>query len=231
VHVRRTWWDKLGLIQPSTEAHGRMRPWLKWLRRTCAIGIAWVVMHIVATSVFGMWDHLGQADVIVVLGNKVHEDGTVSTRLKGRLDRARELYEAGNAPLVFVSGGLGYEGHEEAVVMRQYLLDAGVPDSAIVVDRDGYDSYRTARNAAMFMSGHGLTRALIVSQYFHIARCRLAFRSFGVVSLHHACAPVDIEIREPMALFREFLAFYYYALRRYESLPGDADRTGISQDD
>ncbi len=31
--------------------------------------------------------------MIVVFGNTVHEDGTISNRLKSRLDKALELYQ------------------------------------------------------------------------------------------------------------------------------------------
>ncbi len=185
-----------------------------WFLRVVALGALWFLIHTAVSAVVGIRDDIGNADVIVVFGNKVHVDGTVSKRLKARLDRAWELHSTGKAPAVIVSGGLGYEGHEEALVMRQYLINRGIPGDAIIVDKDGYDTYRTARNGAAFMSRQGLSSAILVTQYYHIVRARMAFRAFGVKTLHHACAKMGPEPREPLTLVREFLAFYYY-LSRY----------------
>ena len=145
-----------------------------------------------------------------------------SKRLKSRLDRAKELFESGKAPIVFVSGGLGHEGHEEALVMRRYLVDQNIPESAIIVDKDGYNTYKTASNVATFMSESDLFTAILVTQYYHIARARMAFRLSGVTSLYHARAKMGPELREPFSLAREFFAFYYYLMRRYEKVPGRA---------
>lgn len=150
-----------------------------------------------------------------MFGNKVNEDGTLSRRLRARLDRALELHGEGRVTKVLVSGGLGREGHEEALAMRKYLLEQGVADSAIVVDTLGYTTYRTAANAAAFMAENELSSALLVTHYYHVIRARLAFRSFGVTKLNHACARIGPELREPLSLVREFVGFYYYAVREY----------------
>lgn len=188
----------------------------RWVVWPVVLGTSWIVLHTAVCAVIGVRDDVGAADVIVVFGNKVNEDGTLSARLKARLDRAEQLYESGTAPRIFVSGGLGHEGHEEADVMQQYLIERGVPTSAVVVDRTGYSTYETARNASRFMESNRWTTALLVTHYYHVARARMAFHSFGVNRIHHSCARMGPEIREPLALLREFLAFYYYTLRKYE---------------
>ena len=43
----------------------------------------------------GLCDHLGHADVALVLGSRVELDGSPSLRLRARLDRTLELYRAG----------------------------------------------------------------------------------------------------------------------------------------
>ncbi len=188
----------------------------RWVVWPVVLGTSWIVLHTAICVAIGVRDDVGGADVIVVFGNKVNEDGAVSPRLKARLDRAKRLYDSGNAPCIFVSGGLGYEGHEEADVMQQYLIGRGVPTSAVVVDKTGYSTYKTARSACRFMESNGLTTALLVTQYYHVARARMAFHFFGVNRIHHSCARMGPEIGEPLVLLREFLAFYYYAVRKYE---------------
>ena len=49
----------------------------------------------------GMTDHLGKADIALVLGNKVNPDGSPSPRLKARLDTAISLFQKGYFQRIF----------------------------------------------------------------------------------------------------------------------------------
>src|SRR4051812_7466681 len=80
----------------------------------------------------GLHDKIGKADVAIVLGSKVETNGTPSPRLKARLERAIELYQAKLFPYVIVSGGTGREGYNEAEVMRGYLMAHGIPFENII---------------------------------------------------------------------------------------------------
>lgn len=144
-------------------------------------GMAWLVAA-------GCSDQLAQADVIVVPGNTVAPDGTPSPRLQARLDVALALYREQRAKLVFVSGGVGREGFDEAVVMARYLARNGVPSEAIVTDSRGLDTMATARNAAAFMHANGLQSALVATQYFHVVRTRFALERAGIRVAGHAHA-------------------------------------------
>ncbi len=198
--------------RPSSRIR-QVRKWLFWILLPC---LTWFIIHTSIAAVLGVRDHLGNADVIVVFGNKVNTDGTLSRRLEARLQRAKDIYDEGYAPIIVVSGGVGKEGYDEAVVMRDYLLRWGVSESAILVDSDGYDSYRTAKNAAALLKQRSWTSVIVVTQYYHVIRAEMAFHRFGVTQLYHASARMGPEPREPLALAREFLAFYYYLVREYE---------------
>lgn len=178
--------------------------------------LTWFILHTSIAAAIGLRDRLDKADVIVVFGNKVNTDGTLSKRLEARLRRAKEVFDDGYAPVILVSGGFGKEGYDEAVVMRDYLMRWGVPESVLLVDSDGYDSYRTARNTAEILKQRGWTSMIVVTQYYHVIRAEMAFRRFGVTRLYHAAARMGPEPREPLALAREFLAFYYYLVRDYK---------------
>jgi vancomycin permeability regulator SanA len=98
-----------------------------------------MIVHTIVITIDGLTDNHRRADCILVLGNTVHADGTISDRLKGRLDKALELYRKDLAAKIVVSGARGQEGHEEALVMKNYLAQNGVSDSVIIVDNfDGY---------------------------------------------------------------------------------------------
>jgi vancomycin permeability regulator SanA len=105
------------------------------LALTGAFGLFLLGTGILVTA--GLRDHLGTADIGLVLGSKVALDGTPSPRLRARLDRALELYRSGYFPTVIVSGGIGKEGYDEALVMRDYLVSHGIPKGSVIMDSEG----------------------------------------------------------------------------------------------
>jgi vancomycin permeability regulator SanA len=122
----------------------------------------------------GMNDHLGKADLALVLGNKVNPDGSPSARLKARLDTAADLYRKGWFPKILVSGGTGKEGFPEGTAMKNYLVGVGLPEAAILVDNEGVDTQASVVNtAAVLRAQHGKS-VFVITQYFHIPRTRLA---------------------------------------------------------
>jgi len=118
-------------------------------------------------------DQRGPADAIVVLGAAQY-NGRPSPVLRARLDHAIALYRAGLAPMVVVTGGIGTGDRvSEATVGHGYLRSHQVPDSAIVVRPDGHTTEESMRSVAEWMHERELTRALVVSDPFHMARLSL----------------------------------------------------------
>lgn len=161
----------------------------------------------------GLNDEIQHCDVAIVPGSKVELDGKPSQRLAARLDRAVELYRAGMFRAVIVSGGIGKEGYDEGAVMRDYLLAHAVPAGAIIVDSAGNNTMATARNSAALMRARGFGSALVVTQYFHISRTRLALRASGVAPVYAAHAHF-FEWRDVYSTLREALALPVLLLSR-----------------
>jgi vancomycin permeability regulator SanA len=168
-----------------------------------------------ALVVFGLNDRLAPSDVALVLGNKVELDGKPSVRLQARLDRTLELYRSGYFPEIIVSGGVGREGFDEGLVMRDYLVANGVPSEHIMVDSRGDTTFASARNTAEIVRQHHFRSVLVVSQYFHIARSYLALSRFGVSQVNHAHAHF-FEWRDFYSAPRELIGYLSYRWRRYE---------------
>lgn len=164
----------------------------------------------------GLRDNIGKADAGLVLGSKVELDGTPSARLRARLDRTLELYNAGQFPKVITSGGVGKEGFDEAAVMRDYLVARGVPTEHVIVDSDGMTTFASARNMLQIARQQRIKSVLVVSQYFHIPRSRLALHRFGISTVYSAHARI-FELRDIYSSFREFFGYLSYLFREYDS--------------
>jgi vancomycin permeability regulator SanA len=187
-----------------------MRHATRLLRSTLLLLGSWALLHILFITADGLLDTTEPADCLVVLGNTVNADGTLSARLQARLDKAADLYKARVSPMIFVSGGLGKKGHYEGTAMQRYLVRQGIP-AAIVVDNAGDNTLATARNFAQMAHARNFTSALVVTQFFHLTRTKLMLRQQGITRVEGAHAEY-IEWRDAYALVREFFATYAYLL-------------------
>ena len=190
------------------------RSWLTTLLMFGGVMLGQVVMIGLHVLTFGSTDYRRDADVAVVLGARVYPDGTLSLALSDRLDTAAELFREGRVRFVLVSGATGIEGINEADAMRRYLLDAGLPEDRILFDPAGVNTLATARNTRRLMNEHRLTSALIVSHYFHLARCKLLFEEQGVSAVTVPARMSRRLVLEAYYIFRECVGYLWYALTR-----------------
>lgn len=160
----------------------------------------------------GLHDKIIEGDLIIVPGNTIAPDGTPGPRLQARLDVALSIFHAHRAPRIFVSGGTGSEGFDEAASMARYLMKNGVPATAIIQDNAGIDTFATAKNAAAFMRAHGLKSAIIATQYFHVPRFKLALERNRIKVIGHEHARF-VEMRDLYSIPRETIGYLLYLAR------------------
>ncbi|MUT68371.1 YdcF family protein [Paenibacillus sp. NEAU-GSW1] len=187
---------------------------IKRLLIAAAIPFIWFIIHTAFVIIDGLNDELKPADAAVVLGNKVERNGQPSERLRARLNKSLELYNGGYFTYIIVSGGTGKEGFDEAKVMKSYLTERGVPAEKIIEDNNGYNSYMTAKNTGKIMEELELDSVMIITQYFHVSRTKLAFRKMDIKEVYAAHAKF-FEVRDIYSILREFPAFYKYLFKTF----------------
>ena len=192
-----------------------MRACRKPLLIALLIGLVLLLAEAVWIVGYGLVARAATSDVAIVYGNRIEADGQPCARLAARLDKALELYQSGTCKAILVSGGMGLEGFDEATVMRAYLVERGVPEDAVGADSQGVNSRATARNAARLMEAHGWEGAIVVTQYWHILRARLACRQAGIAPLSSAW-PRYFELRDLYSIAREMAAVPVYWVRGAE---------------
>ncbi len=120
-----------------------------------------------------------RADAIVVLGAAQY-NGRPSEVFQARLDHALALYQEGYAPMVVLTGGKQPgDAYTEAETGEQYLLDRGVPQSAIRWENEGRDTWQSLRGVGEVFDGTDVESLLIVSDGFHLLRSELMARELG----------------------------------------------------
>jgi SanA protein len=158
----------------------------RWRRRavasvaTVALLLLAMHMHVLAA---GAWHghaagDVPAADAIVVPGARIHADGRPFDLLADRLATAHELFAAGKAPRLVLSGrGGGGIGVDEVAAMRRWLAARGVPAAAMVDDGDGLRTLDTMRNCRDALR---LRSVIVVSNPFHVDRAVFLARSAGL---------------------------------------------------
>lgn len=128
-------------------------------------------------------DEAAAADAIVVLGAAQYR-GRPSPVLRNRLDHAIELFSRGVAPRLVLTGGVA-EGDtaSEAAVSRLYVLRAGVPDSAILLENEGRTTGQSLERVARLLRARDLREVILVSDPFHVLRARRIAERNGLTVL------------------------------------------------
>lgn len=156
-------------------------------------------------------DHAG---AIVVLGAAQY-DGRPSPVFEGRLDHAALLWEQGRADLVVTVGG-NQPGDRttEAAAGRRYLLQHGVPDSAVVAIPVGNTTLESLEAAADHLLENGVTTAFLVSDPWHNARIKAMAGDLGITGYASATWTSGAKSEETRGrgYLRETFAYLYYQL-------------------
>ncbi len=123
---------------------------------------------------------LDRRDVLLVFGAAIRRSGKPSPALRRRLEAAVEAGKRAKDPLFVVSGAAAGDGPPEAMVMRQTLLEHGVPDNAIQLDTLSRDTLEQARRCAAILDGLPKPgRVVVCTSAFHQPRCRLLLGMLG----------------------------------------------------
>lgn len=174
-----------------------------------------VLFPLAQVRFFGTTDYRREADVAVVFGARVFASGQLTTSLEDRVRTAAGLYADGLADTLIMSGGVGESGHDEAEVMRDRATELGVPERAIVLDHQGLDTDRTVANTVPLFEADGSTRVLVVSQFYHLPRIKMAYRAAGQ-QVYTVPAEESTPIaKTPVLVAREIPAFWLYWARSW----------------
>ena len=108
-----------------------------------------------------------------------------------RVWHAARLHHAGTAARVVLSGGTTRQGEPaEAASMQAFLLDLGVPASAMLLEDRRLTTGENARLTAALLRPQGVDTVILVTSALHMRRARAEFELAGLKVIP---APTDFE--------------------------------------
>jgi uncharacterized SAM-binding protein YcdF (DUF218 family) len=150
-------------------------------------------------------------DAIIVLGGGIQGGRTgwrSGPHLQAGADRGwfgAQLYHAGRAPVVILSGGdSGWSDADEpeANGIQAFERDLGVPQSALLIEARSRNTEENALFTKQLMVEHHLSTALLVTSALHMPRAFALFRAQGIDVI---AAPTDIEAIPPQSALKNWL--------------------------
>ncbi|HEY6041768.1 MAG TPA: ElyC/SanA/YdcF family protein [Anaerolineae bacterium] len=115
--------------------------------------------------------------VAIVLGAGVYSDGSPTPMLAARVRAAVELYVAGRVQKLLMTGDNSRPEYDEVTAMKKYAVALGVPERDITLDYAGFNTYDSCYRAREIF---GVTRAIVVTQNFHLSRALYTCRQLGI---------------------------------------------------
>lgn len=167
----------------------------------------YVILSTKNRIVSGDSELLTDIDYIVVLGAGIRR-GKPSPMLEDRLKTGILLYNNDISNKILITGDHMNDDYDEVTVMKNYLLEHGIPEEDIITDNYGistYDSIYRVKNV------YKSNKVVIVSQRYHLYRAlflsdNLDLESYGAeANLRYYYGQWYREIREILARNKDFI--------------------------
>lgn len=197
-------------------------------------GIDAYVVHTTAGHLLSLEEaaQLEDVDCILVLGCKVNSNGEPSAMLHDRLRRGVELYDAGAAPKLLMSGDHGTVTYNEVRSMKQFAIDNGIASDDVFMDHAGFSTYESIYRARDIFQAE---KIIIVTQEYHLYRAlyisqALGVEAYGVNADYRSYSGQTArDIREILARNKDFVTSIFKPLPTYlgDAIPiwGSGDAT------
>jgi uncharacterized SAM-binding protein YcdF (DUF218 family) len=144
----------------------------------------WVAVDFAYVSIGAETDYAIPADVIIVLGCRIHGDapGGFSHCIRARADHAANLYRRDLSDHIIATGGATEDGRgpTESSVLYGLLRQDGVPESAITQESQAQNTIQNISYSQAIMEANGWRTAILVTEPFHINRASLIARDAGM---------------------------------------------------
>ena len=168
------------------------------------------------------------ADCILVLGCRVHEDGSPSLMLADRLEKGIELYESGASARLLMSGDHGRSEYDEVNTMKAFAVEQGVPSEAVFMDHAGFSTYDSIYRAKDVFQAE---KIIVVSQEYLLSRALYIAERLGLDAYGVAAADISYQgatyrsLREAAARGKDFLLAWVQPQPKFlgEAVPGSGN--------
>ena len=109
--------------------------------------------------------------VLVVLGNRMNDDGTMTGLSVKRLNAAMRFAAAFGVDKIILSGGVANKANRsEASAMREYLVDNDVAEDKLICEEQSTTTEENAEYSVPIAAKLGATEITVITSNEHMSR-------------------------------------------------------------
>lgn len=178
------------------------------------LGLAIVAYLIIVATIFigkenSLPNDLSSIDYVIVLGAKVEEDRSLSSKLEDRLDKTIEYFKNEKTEII-VSGGQGAdEPATESSVMKEYLIENGIDENRIIEENKATSTYENLIYSKEKIDNFTESDILIVTNSYHLARVKMLSSRLDYNNVYFLgttnSANIKDYARETLAIVKSFI--------------------------
>ncbi len=164
-------------------------------------------------------EELPDSQVAIILGARVFpEDNRMSDMLKDRVLTALDLYNIGKVEKILISGDNGQENYDEVNIIKDFVLENGVPKEDVFLDHAGFDTYDSLYRAKEIFK---VENAIVVTQAFHLPRAvyigkKLDMEVYGIEADRQTYVTIKYnKLREIPARLKAFANILFHTKPKY----------------
>jgi len=164
-------------------------------------------------------DRIIQADQIespaigLVFGAGLRAKGQPGAVLEDRVSSAIKLYQDGQIGKIVMSGDNSTANHNEVQAMKNYALEQGLFEDAIIMDHAGISTYESCKRYEELI---GSKRVVLITQKYHLPRAlylcnKVGLEAVGVVAeTMKGKVKLKYKMREYAASLKAWLDIVFY---------------------
>ena len=183
-------------------------PFKKIISAVLAVGIVAILAFGSFLAIYGSHDTADYTEqTVIVLGCGIRGE-RVSVGLAKRLNKAAEYHGKNPEAMIIVSGGQGpQEDISEALAMKRYLVEKGIPEEKIIMEDRSTSTITNFRYSREIMEKEGMSpdSVVFVTNAYHVYRAASYAGDEGFEDIAHLGTDI-IWYTIPMNYMREMLA-------------------------
>ena len=131
---------------------------------------------------------LPHVEAVIVLSGMINLEQSTPEQIEfgesvERILEGMRIVKRGAADRLILSGGSGSlfdQTKSEAVILRQFAIDFGIPADRILIEPDSRNTYENAVESAKLMRRQGISSFMLITSATHLPRAMGCFRKIGL---------------------------------------------------
>ncbi|MFH1089581.1 MAG: YdcF family protein [Candidatus Uhrbacteria bacterium] len=184
---------------------------------------------------------MNKKNAIIILAGGITKEGSLPDIPKFRADKGFELFKAGVADKIIISGRYSFlldytPPTTEAQIMKDYLVALGIDKEKIFLEEKSTDTIGNAYYTKQILLDKNWKNIVVVTSDFHIERTKYIFSKIlgkDIFSVSYEEAPSELtteQYEEKVILEQKILGFTMKWLDKIENGNDDQIRTFLMTD-